>query len=125
VVNDFFNGNKRLWKSEMGEKQITFEPSEPGPGKKPTTSVTLGSKWVNLDGRLGIVQMLPEGGPFVLSEAGRRNAPFGSLHYDVLNCPQAGDRPRSFGKGEVILHTRFLLVAGDAERTAALAAEAP
>jgi hypothetical protein len=124
VANDFFNGGKRLWTSDTQTRQIVFDLGKPPPPKETITSLPLGSKWVNLDGGLGIVNLLPDGAPFVLRQSDRRNSPFASLHYDVLASPVQELQPRRFRKGENILHTMFLLVAGDPKRTAALAASA-
>jgi len=47
------------------------------------------------------------------------------MHHDVLDSPVLERSARRFRKGEVVLYTRFLLVAGDAERAKSLARTPP
>lgn len=88
------------------------------------TAVPVGKDWVNIDGRLGVIQLLPDAPGFVLRRSDVRNAPWGSLHFDALDCPEQNMEKVEAKKGDVLLHTRFLLVAGDADQTRRMAEEA-
>lgn len=121
VQSDIFNGGKRRYLSDEGTKLITFDLNASQPEKETITNVRVGDGWVNIDNRLGIVR-LSGSDPFILRQSNRRNAPWGSIHYDALDCPAPESVPRSFVAGQEILHTRFLLIAGDARKCARLAA---
>jgi hypothetical protein len=122
VQSDIFNKGRRRYLSDEGSKLVAFDINAPQPEKETMTNIRVGDAWVNIDNRLGIVR-LHGSEPFVLRNSNRRNAPWGSIHFDALDCPAPGG-PRSFGAGDEILHTRFLLVAGDARKTARLAEDA-
>jgi hypothetical protein len=122
VANDVFNGAERTWISDGGTKTIRFDVDNPHPEEEIITPVAMGRRWINIDNKLGVVQLRDEDAPFILRQSNRRNAWWGSIHFDILDSPALESRPRSLRKGDVILHTRFLLVAGDAKQTEAAAA---
>lgn len=136
IVNDFFNGYQRQFQWDGGKTLIQFKPSD-GSTHSPLTkksligrikrkglemldldakNKTLGSHWVNIDDKLGIIQLHSPDKPFNLRQAKHRNTTNGCLHYDILNNPQTNVL---FWKqpNEVILHTKFLLLAGTATQT--------
>ncbi len=137
IANDRFNGLTRTVTSSAGDIIARFDPA-----KRPFwlrgrnivrrivrrllretlsdgPSHQIASRWVNIDGLLGIVAV--RGAPgFVLHRPYGRNLPDGSLHYDQLYAPLRLLN-RHFKPGEEILSTEFLLLAGDAAATEALA----
>ncbi len=121
VVNDIFNDGKRHWYWDGGEKTVEFNLNGPYPEKENHAITEFRSRWINLDNKLGIVQLDAKQSDFALRQSNRRNAPFDSLHYDVLAYPPRRAGELQFKKGDVILHNRFLIVVGDRKRTEALA----
>jgi len=81
----------------------------------------LGRSWVNVDEKLGIIQLKAESEPFNLRQEPGRNTPSSCLHYEILNSPKPILRPKMKRAGEVILHTKFMILAGTAAETEALA----
>lgn len=121
VANDFFNGGRRVWHTSDGERVLEFDYEAEQLEEEVLTPTRLGSRWVNIDNRFGIIR-LDSDEDFVIRVSNRRNAMWGSLHFDALDNPLERTR-LSFSRGDTILKTSFLLVAGDADRTRALAGE--
>lgn len=120
VANDFFNAGKRTWRWDTGEKTISFNMNKTDPANETITLIPFASRWVNIDNKLGVIQLLAGGPEFTLRQSDKRNAPWGSIHYDVLGCPAREVINKTFSKGQEILHTHVLLVAGNAEETRAM-----
>ncbi len=142
VANDFFNDFGRSYAWDGGSRKVGFDPERasrprPGRGRLGRLSrklsrrlglgeerVAMGARWVNIDDKLGVIRLAPGGGPFVLRCPDDRNVA-GSLHCDVLGAPARSTLPRVARAGELILRTRFLLLAGTAAETEALDARTP
>jgi hypothetical protein len=75
--------------------------------------------WVNIDGRLGVVNLAPSPEDFVVIQEPGRNVNDGSLHFDTLLCPGPRYFPH-FKRGETILDSAYLITAASAEATEAL-----
>ncbi|MBX9692249.1 MAG: hypothetical protein K2Z81_07695, partial [Cyanobacteria bacterium] len=117
VVNDLFNGGKHHWYWDGGDQEESFGLKSSYPDQETATFLEQNSRWVNLDNKLGIIQ-LNKSHPFELRRSDIRNGPWKSIHYDILDCPKmTGGDDVHFNKGDVILETRFLLVAGDVQAT--------
>jgi hypothetical protein len=140
VANDRFNDYKRDYKWHSGQATISFDPNQslPPQGKFDRLKQKIikllglnlktwemGSQWVNIDDKLGIIQLSASKAPFHLQQEPTRNTPSGCLHYDVLSSPKRSRYPQTKQPGDVLLHTKFMLVAGTAAETAALAAADP
>jgi len=119
VANDRFNGGQRRWQWEGGATELTFDIRGPQPERETLRVVEFPSRWVNLDDRLGIVALDEDAKGFALRVSDRRNGPWGSVHYDVLDAPLLSSGRLRWVKGDTILRGRFLLLAGDAEQTRA------
>ncbi|MCC6730984.1 MAG: hypothetical protein IT208_16785 [Chthonomonadales bacterium] len=118
VVNDRFNGFRRTWRWPGGAVIERWRPPAELPDRETITVKRFGPGWVNLDNRLGIVDLSESPVAFALRSSNRRNGPWGSIRYSVLDCPLLAAGPRGVRAGETLLRSRFLLVAGDARRTA-------
>lgn len=141
IANDRFNHYQRQFHWDDGSATITFDPTvqklnhssllarlQRKADKLLDNKVVnwqMGRNWVNVDGRLGVIQLPTEAGSanreFNLRQALDRNTPYGCLHYDVLNCPKLDRRPQLIQPNQVLLHTKFLLVAATAAETADMA----
>lgn len=144
IVNDRFNDYKRHFQWQGGSATISFDPAQALDRSRPWARMQrrvnklldfravnwhMGRDWVNVDDKLGVVQLPVEGGQanlnFNLRQSLDRNTPYGCLHYDVLNCPQLDRRPQIKQPHQLLLHTKFLLLAGTTAETAAMADSAP
>ena len=112
VANDFFNAGSRRWEWNGGRRTLSFDLRGPWPEKETLREVAMPGPWVCLDGKLTITDLSPEPRGFALRVSDRRNGPWGSIHYDVLDCPPQRDTPARYRKGEVILETAFRIEAG-------------
>ncbi|NJR62488.1 MAG: hypothetical protein HC769_29000 [Cyanobacteria bacterium CRU_2_1] len=138
VANDRFNGYNRQFKWENGSVTIGFDPThQTNPRqekglldriKRKATKLLdleivnqpLGWRWVNIDEKFGIVQLLPNDEPFNVRQEPGRNTPNSCLHYEILSNPKRNRYPYIGKPGDVLLHTKFLLVAGTSTETKAL-----
>ncbi len=123
VANDRFNGGRRVWHADDGARTLRFDLKGPWPARETIRTVDLPGVWVNLDGKLGIVARSGEDRRFALRVSDRRNGPWGSIHYDVLDSPAMVTIPRHCRKGETVLESSFRLVAGPPERARAISEE--
>ena len=114
VANDIFNGNRRTLHDAGGSRAVIGVR-----GIKAEILQELDSPWVNVDDLLGVVR-LAAAEPFVVRDAGVRNAPCESLSYELISCPFV-DEERRYEKGDVVRDTVFVLAAADRRRTKELA----
>jgi len=138
IANDYFNHYQRQFYWSGSSQTVTFDPNaSQAKGQSGfigrvyrklvkiadlnISNLNMSSSWVNIDDRLGIIQLRPASTPFNLRQEPGRNTVRQCLHYDVLNNPQKNRKTRSFKTDEVILHTRFLLLAGSRAETENLA----
>ena len=112
VANDFFNGGRRRWEWQGGRRTLVFDLRGPWPEKEALRTVAMPGRWVSLDGKVTITDLSPEPLGFALRVSDRRNGPWGSIHYDVLDCPPLREAPARYRKGDVILETAFRIEAG-------------
>jgi hypothetical protein len=111
VASDRFNAGRRRWTWEGGQRDTRFDLKGPWPDRETVRTILFTGKWVNIDGRITITDLSPNPAGFALRTSDRRNSPWGSIHYDVLDAPIASDRPSSYAKGQVILETAFRMEA--------------
>lgn len=140
LPNDRFNNFKRSIFSEQGHQELTFDPERrplwlrkhslpyrvlrrllretlrDGPRH------TVDSRWLNIDGVMGIVDIHPGESGFLIHQPAGRNLDNGSLHLDRVYCPVKGLN-QNFRPEEEILSTRFILIAGDVAATRLLLEE--
>lgn len=127
LANDIFNGSVRKitfggGKSVLelaGAKNLgTVEAAKPEANAVNVTARPVPAQCLTIDNRLGIVQFqgdLPQGDGFTIHDYSGRNAPWGSLQYDVISGQDTGER--SLNAGDPIIETAYVLVAGNAEAT--------
>jgi hypothetical protein len=136
VANDWFNGFSRRYAAEGDARVVSFDPTgAPAVRGSGFTGriqhiarvygmneerLPFRSTWVNIDDRLGVVDLSPRPAGFVLACPTYRNVG-GSLHADVLSSPGPLPMPARHAKGDVLLDTHFLLLAGSADETLAAA----
>jgi hypothetical protein len=120
VANDVMNGYRRVWAHGARPFVEVFAPPATPIRRETIRSVPLAGRCVSVDGELGIADLGDDGG-FVLRISDRANGPWGSIHYSVLDCPPVQDVPRTYAAGDTILRGQFLIVAGDLNRTRAIA----
>lgn len=80
------------------------------------------SSWLNIDDRMGIVQLGGRSG-FSIRKSNERAA--SGVNWDLICTQEAPTRPFAVKTGEVILDSHFLLHCGTAEETQALAQTEP
>lgn len=120
VVNDIFNGNRRMLYHAGGAQDVIGLPAVPG-----TTDriIPLPGRWLNIDGKVGLAVLLGEG-QLALRDAAQRRAPAGSICFDDVYFPWS-DAPSPCRAGEVVQETVVALLAGaDAAETRRWAREA-
>jgi hypothetical protein len=116
VANDVFNGSSRdiagrdLEISLTGAKNLET-------AKVKTTLLPAASPWICVDDKLGIA-LLNGVDSFVIHDSAGRNAPWGSLQYDVITAQDRGERQLT--TGDSILDSAFMLISGDRKTTARL-----
>ncbi|MEP0911037.1 hypothetical protein NDI45_08925 [Leptolyngbya sp. GB1-A1] len=147
IANDRFNDYERHFKWDTGSATISFDPTTQAQNhqnqlksgllarlqRKAVKLLNLrvvnwqmGQNWVNVDDKLGIVQLhnyqhQTQCEWFNLRQELDRNTPNSCLHYDILNYPRPTLRPQIRQSNEVLLHTKFLVVAGTAAETEGIA----
>ncbi len=107
LANDLFNGNRRTVHSSRGGLEL------PGVGGTPARH-EIDSPWLNVDQMLGV---LADGGPWTIHDNTERNAPWGSLLFELIVCAEES-APRPVRAGAVIRDAVFVLLATDAAGTA-------
>jgi hypothetical protein len=122
VVNDRFNRGRRTWAWDRGRLAMAFDLRGPWPERETIRSTPFDGRWVNIDNRVGVIAIALAAGGFTLRTSDRRNGPWGSIHYDVLDCPRMSETPRRFRRGDIVLETAFRVVAGSVGRTREVAA---
>jgi hypothetical protein len=114
LANDLFNGNRRVITCDDGRLTITGVQ----PDAKEEARIA-GSRWLNVDGRLGAVLAYGQQ-PFTLRDFSARDQnPTDGLHsmlYERLDCPYRTE-PVEYGPGQVVRDTAIILVAGDTAAT--------
>jgi hypothetical protein len=140
IPNDRFNGFSRHYHSKNGTLTVAFEPAAAAPvprGGFPARILRrldqefgwsdrchdLSSPWINIDDVLGIIDRGGSPAGFRLRCPNGRNHLDGSLHFDLLLAPERTLYRRA-RPGELLLDSRFELIAADAASTKALS-EAP
>jgi hypothetical protein len=137
LANDIFNGCRRQVHTEAGSLDLVFQEKASrsrlpqgmlrkmaalarcfGLSLVETRRIVAGT-WLNIDDRIGVVV---DGGASGLSivSGPARNAPWNSLYYEKLEL--GATALRIYHPGQLILHTRYILVDGDRNRTRDIAA---
>ena len=137
IPNDSFNGYTRTFNSSSGELEARFDPAASPFWLRGSNILrrlirrllremqrdgprhSIKGRWVNIDGKLGIVAT-SEQPDFLLRRPYGRNLPDGSLHYDTLYAPLL-PLNRYYKAGEEIFRTECSLLVGDAVATQAFA----
>lgn len=116
LANDIFNGSVR--KIRYGNTSLdlagarnlgTVEAAEPGANAASSTPRQVPCPLLTVDDRLGVA--LLNGDSFTIQDTNGRNAPWGSLQYDVISSQETGER--ELKAGESIIDSAFVLVAGN------------
>lgn len=95
----------------------TVEAAEDRANVPSVTLVPVRSPWLCVDDRLGIV-LLDGSKEFTIHDCAGRNAPWGSLQYDVISADERG--ARELRAGESIVDCAFVVIAGDRKASAAV-----
>ncbi len=124
--NDIFNYGLRKIANQgkeialTGAKNLgTVEAADPKANAQSVTLMPVDSPWLCVDDRLGVA-LLDGGEGFTIHDCAGRNAPWGSIQYDVITAHERG--ARQLEAGESIIDSAFVLVAGDRKATARLQA---
>lgn len=134
IANDIFNDCTRTLHFEGQSITLAFDPGFTPPAgrlarlrrkvnaalSRETSTQSVVSRWANVDGRFGIIQLDPTAQPFVIRRSPTRDLAGGSIHCEILSL---GDPQRlaRFARGQTLIRSRVLIVAGTADQTAALA----
>jgi len=110
LANDLFNGNRRRVRHALGEVEVV------GVGGT-AQRLELRSAWLNVDQTLGLAS---EPGVWALHDSATRNAPWGSLLYELITWNETSV-PREVADGESLRDAVFVLLAGDSAATRDLA----
>lgn len=111
LANDLFNGNRRVVHHAAGDVAL------PGVGGT-VRRLGIESTWLNVDQTLGLAS---EPGVWTLHDNVSRNAPWGSLLYELMTWNEATS-PLEVAAGDSLRDAVFVLVAGDAAATGRVAA---
>lgn len=117
IANDIFNGSVRkigYRPSNLGFELTgatnlgTTEAALSTANAVSSTDRQISSKWLTIDNRLGIVSLKGEG--FTIHDTSGRNAPWGSIQYDVISAQEMGER--ELRAGDTIIESAYVLIAG-------------
>jgi len=112
VPNDLFNSHRRQLYTAQGEQILASPP-------KQAEVLDLGTPWVNVDGRLGLIALYGGDSLCVDRAAQRRGGRYHSLFVDEI-CIQAEIGTRRRAPGETLIDAGFAVLSGaDAAQTAA------
>jgi hypothetical protein len=112
VVNDIFNGNRRMIHHAGGTQEVIGVPATPGMADR---IMQLPGRWLNIDSKVGLA-VLRGKGQLALRDAAQRQAA-GSICFDDVYFPWS-DEPSPCHPGEVVQETVVVLLAGaDAAET--------
>lgn len=121
VANDIFNGSvRKIGYYDWGHGDTVLKLSgatnlSPAQAARPEANAATSAK-CQLEGMLSIDNKLTidslYGDKATIHDVSGRNAPWGSLQYDVISVHDAGER--QLQAGEAIIESAFLLCAGDA-----------
>lgn len=122
LANDIFNASLRKIANQGKEIQLagaknlgSVEAAEPGANAASETLLPVSSSWICVDGHLGVA-LLDGGDSFTIHDYAGRNAPWGSLQFDIITAQERAER--DLNAGEPILDSAFVLTAGDRHTTA-------
>jgi len=118
LANDLFNGQRRTLHSAAGELLLVGVEE----GETEIRNRVIDSPWLNVDQRLGVIQLHSPHQPFTIRDAPQRNAPWNSLLYELIDCPYR-DEPTAYRAGETVRDVAFVLLAADAATTQQRAAQ--
>jgi hypothetical protein len=107
VVNDIFNGNRRMLYHAGGTQTVVGLPAASGATER---IIPLPGRWVNVDGKVGLAVLHGEG-QLALRDAAQRQAAQGSISFDDVYFPWS-DKPLSCRPGDVVQETVVALLAG-------------
>ncbi len=117
LPNDFYNAFTRRLETENGE--VTLDA--PAPEEQ---TLSLGSRWASVEGRLGIVGIYGADALSVHREPQRRGGMHQTLYVEEI-CFPAQVNPRLVAPGEVVLDAGWAVLAGaDSAQTRAFAGRA-
>jgi hypothetical protein len=112
VPNDLFNGNRRQIYTTQGEHVLASPPRQ-------AEILELGSPWVNVDGKLGLIALYGGQSLCVDRSTRRRGGRYRSLFVDEI-CLQVETATRRRMPGETLIDAGFaVLSSADAGETAA------
>lgn len=113
VPNDLFNGFARRIYTADGALTLTSPPEH-------DAAINLGSRWANIDGKIGVVALYGGDHLVIDRSAQRRGGPYHSLFVDEI-CLQSDTQLVRRGRGEVLVDAGFAVLSDvDAETTAAV-----
>lgn len=118
LANDLFNGQRRTLFSAAGE--LTLVGVEEGITE--IRNRVIASPYLNVDHRLGVIQLHSPPQPFTVRDVPQRNAPWNSLLYELIDCPYQ-EGPTAYRAGEIVRDVAFVLLAADAATTQQRAAQ--
>ena len=111
LPNDLFNDSVRRIYSERGETRLRST-------KTKLDSITIQSKWLNIDDKLGVVSLLNDG-RFKI-RPGKRQMWYGQVT-ERIDYVKGSPRITSYQKGDVIQEQAYLLIGGDRNLTESVA----
>lgn len=122
LANDIFNGSVRKISYDMRDRTLdlagatnldSVTAAEPMANAAASARQEVRSHMLNIDDRLGIA--LLKGDSFTIHDTTGRNAPWGSIQYEVVSALNAGER--EVKAGETIVDAAFVLLAKDHDST--------
>lgn len=116
LPNDLFNGFERRIASAKGEHVLQTPPAR-------ETLVDLGSRWANVEGRIGAVGLYGADSLRIHRSPERRSGAMKTLHIEQLCWPLI-QGPQKFESGEMILDAGWLCLSSVSSAETQAAAEA-
>jgi hypothetical protein len=104
VANDLFNGRRRQFYAARGELILVSPPQRP-------ELLDLGSRWTNVDGKLGLVALYGGDGFLVDRSPQRRGGRYRSLYVDEV-CLRVESGLRRCTPGETLIDAGFAVLSG-------------